>query len=83
MTRFFREHGQESNPLYKYTALGFALSFFVVRVLWYPVLVYGIMSYHPAEWLGFPAVMRYGLIPALYFLQVFWFVKIVQLALKA
>mmetsp|Transcript_24120 Transcript_24120/g.30688 ORF Transcript_24120/g.30688 Transcript_24120/m.30688 type:complete len:233 (+) Transcript_24120:86-784(+) len=79
---FLRAFGKTDNSFYRITLYAFALLFFVTRVVFYPYTIYQCRQNKPEEWEKVNPVMRYGALPSLWLLQLFWFRKIAKMALS-
>lgn len=76
---FFRKLGKESHFLCKLCKICFILSFFITRIIGYPYSLYRFQTDRPDEWNRTPLIIRRGLLPLMYFLQVYWFYRIIKM----
>ena len=78
---FYKVFGKTNTKSYKIISVVFLLLFFVTRVVMYPLTLYRVREFRPDEWNKLNVAMK-AILPMLWFLQLFWFRKIILIVKK-
>ena len=82
MMWFMRTFNKTNNTSYKCISVLFLITFFILRIIYYPYVLLKICFDYPHEWIKLNLFMK-CVIWSLWVLQVYWFRKIVALAKKS